>query len=172
MKLQLNVSSEDHKIARLAALAIGIHVIESLIPSPIPGIKPGFANIVILIVFAIYGLNSAAWVSMLRVIVGSIVIGTFLSPTFVLSLSGACGSLLVLVFFSHQAGMRVSLFGIAILMSMANMVAQYIMVYWFFIPHEELINILPILLTAALIFGVFTGLIAEKVYQNVKSQLC
>ncbi|MGD9000355.1 MAG: Gx transporter family protein, partial [Granulosicoccaceae bacterium] len=40
-----NISDEDQRIARLAALAIVIHVAESALPSPLPGIKPGFANI-------------------------------------------------------------------------------------------------------------------------------
>ena len=38
------------RVARLAALAIGLAVLESGIPSPLPGVKPGLANIVVLLV--------------------------------------------------------------------------------------------------------------------------
>jgi len=170
MQLRLNPSVKDNQIAALAALAIGIHVIESVLPSPLPGIKPGFANIITLIAFAKYGLEAAAWVSVLRVLVGSLIIGTFLSPTFVLSLSGALASIVVLWVVTKMRKIEISLFGIAVLMAMAHMFAQFIVVYWFFIPHEALINILPILLSAAVIFGVLNGVIASKVYEKLKPE--
>ena len=51
--------------------------------------KPGLANIVTLIVLARYGWRTAAWVSLLRVVAGSLLFGNFLAPGFFLSLSGA-----------------------------------------------------------------------------------
>lgn len=171
MKLHLNPSVKDSQIAALAALAIGIHVLESVLPSPLPGIKPGFANIITLIAFAKYGLGAAAWVSVLRVLVGSLIIGTFLSPTFVLSLSGALASIIVLVMvakMNEKANkIEISLFGIAVLMAMAHMFTQFIVVYYLFIPHSALINILPIMLSAAVIFGALNGMIATKVYEKL-----
>jgi heptaprenyl diphosphate synthase len=62
----------------------------------LPGVKPGLANIVTLIVLARYGWVAAAWVSGLRVFAGSLLLGHFLSPGFFMSLSGALFSLLVL----------------------------------------------------------------------------
>ena len=59
---------EDHRIARLTAAAIGLSLIDSAIPLPLPGVKPGLANIVTLIVLARYGWGTAAWVSGLRVV--------------------------------------------------------------------------------------------------------
>ena len=63
MKLSLSTTPEDHRIARLAAAAIGLSLIDAAIPMPLPGIKPGLANIVTLIVLARYGWAAAAWVS-------------------------------------------------------------------------------------------------------------
>jgi len=158
---------EDIMIARFAALAIGIHVIESLLPSPIPGVKPGFANIVTLLVFLRYGLEAAAWVSILRVVVGSLIVGTFLSPTFALSFSGAVLSLFVLLacagFNRRYPAHGLSLFGIAILMSMTHMATQFLVVYVFFIPHNALLDLLPVMMSAALIFGLVNGYISQNV---------
>ena len=44
--MHIETTPEDHRIAWLAALAITIHVIESVLPSPLPGLKPGLANVV------------------------------------------------------------------------------------------------------------------------------
>lgn len=170
MQLHLTPSLKDSQIAVLAALAIGIHVLESVLPSPIPGVKPGFANIITLIAFALYGLEVAAWVSILRVLVGSLIIGTFLSPTFVLSLSGALASLVVLWLLTRVKRVEWSLFSLAIMMAMAHMLAQFLVVYWVFIPHAAIIKLLPIMLTAALIFGALNGVIATKVDEKLKSE--
>src|SRR5512147_1131715 len=94
--IKLATTAEDHHIARMAALALGLSVLEAAIPSPLPGVKPGLANIVTLIVLQRYGWRAAAWVSLLRVVAGSLLFGSFLAPGFFLSLSGALCSLAVL----------------------------------------------------------------------------
>ena len=48
--IRIETTTDDHRIAQLAALAIGLHMIEAVVPSPLPGIKPGIANIVTLYV--------------------------------------------------------------------------------------------------------------------------
>lgn len=88
-KLQIHTTEDDHRIAKLAALAIGLHLIEAVVPSPLPGVKPGIANIVTLYVLYRFDFVTAAWVSLLRVFASSLLFGNFLSPTFALSLSGA-----------------------------------------------------------------------------------
>ena len=55
--IKLPVTPEDHRIARLAAAAIGLSLIDAAIPMPLPGIKPGLANIITLIVLARSGRN-------------------------------------------------------------------------------------------------------------------
>ncbi len=168
MQLRITPTIEDHRVAKLAALAIGIHVLESILPSPIPGVKPGLANIVTLIVFLLYGLNSAVWVSLLRVLVGSLIIGTFLSPTFVLSLSGAIASIGVLLIISKLERLEISAIGIATLMALVHVMSQFIVVYVFFIPHNAVFSILPIMMTAALIFGFFNGILAQKITERIR----
>jgi len=86
-QLHFTTTRQDHMIALLTALAITIHIIESSFPSPLPGIKPGLSNVITLLVFMSYGWRTALQVSLLRVIISSLLIGTFLSPTFLLSLS-------------------------------------------------------------------------------------
>ena len=99
--LLLQTTPEDHHLARMAALALGLTVLEAAIPSPLPGVKPGLANIVTLIVLARYGWRAAAWVSLLRVVAGGLLLGNFLAPGFFLSLSGALCSLAVLAVSQH-----------------------------------------------------------------------
>ncbi|MDZ4263705.1 MAG: Gx transporter family protein [Pseudomonadota bacterium] len=169
MKLAIQTTRDDHRIAWLAALAITIHIAESALPSPIPGAKPGLANIITIVCLMHYGWRTAAWVSLLRVLVGSLLIGTFLSPTFILSLSGAVASITVLGLASRLPGIEFGAIGYSLLAAMAHMAAQFFTAWLLFIPHEGLLRLLPVLMTMAIFFGATSGIIAHQVIVRIKS---
>ncbi|MCH2221830.1 MAG: Gx transporter family protein, partial [Dechloromonas sp.] len=85
----------------MATAAVGLSLVDAAIPSPLPGVKPGLANIVTLVVLARYGWATAVWVSGLRVLAGSLLLGYFLAPGFFLSLTGTTLSLLTLGLARH-----------------------------------------------------------------------
>jgi heptaprenyl diphosphate synthase len=160
--IKLDTTPEDHHIARMAAVALGLTVLENAIPTPLPGVKPGFANIVTLIVLARYGWRAAVWVSLLRVLAGSLLFGSFLAPGFFLSLSGALCSLAALAL-SMQLPRR--LFGAvthSILAAFAHITGQMTVVYLWLIPHSGIAYLIPVFATAALVFGTVNGLIAAQ----------
>ena len=163
----------DHRIAWLAALAITIHIIESALPSPLPGIKPGLANVVTIVVLCRYGWATAVWVSGLRVLAGSLLLGTFLSPTFVLSLSGAVCAIMVLAPATGMARWSSRWapgpIGLSVLAAWAHMAGQFWVAYALFVPHEGLFHLLPILLTVSLVFGVASGAVADVVIKRLEA---
>ena len=166
MLVKLQATAEDRHIAKMAALAIGLSVAEAAIPSPLPGIKPGLANIITLLVLQRYGLKTAIWVSLLRVVAGSLILGTFLSPSFVLSFCGALASLAALAL---SRGLPSSLFGpvsVSIFASFAHIAGQLAVVYLWLIPHTGLAYLVPIFATAALLFGTGNGLIVAKLLDS------
>ncbi|HED40566.1 MAG TPA: Gx transporter family protein [Chromatiales bacterium] len=163
----IKTTPDDHLVAWLAALAITIHIIESVLPSPLPGVKPGLANVITIAVFILYGWRTAVWVSMLRVLVGSILIGTFLSPTFMLSFSGAIASLAVLWLASHLPGAGLGPIGLCLVAAMAHMFGQFYTAYLLFIPHDGLFKLLPLLMTAAVIFGIISGIIVRSMLHHL-----
>jgi len=167
--ITIRTTPEDHLIAWLAALAIAVHMIESVLPSPLPGVKPGLANVITIAVFILYGWRTAVWVSMLRVLVGSILIGTFLSPTFMLSFSGALASLAALWLASRLPGDGFGPIGLCLLAAMAHMFGQFYIAYLLFIPHDGLFKLLPLLMTAAVVFGIISGIIVRSMLQHLEN---
>ncbi len=142
---------------------------ESVFPSPIPGVKPGLANIVILLVLHQDGIRAAVWVSALRVIAGSLFFGSFLTPTFFLSLSGATCSLLMLMLTSYLPR---SLFGPvthSLLSSLAHIAGQLVIVYLWLMPHKGILYLIPILATAAVVFGMVNGIIAARILKSTET---
>lgn len=166
--ITLQASLADQRIAGFAALAIVIHLAESALPTPLPGFKPGLANIITLYVLLSYGWRTAAWVSLLRVVGGSLLLGTFLSPTFMLSLSGALASLGILAISSHLPGRPFGPVGHSCLAAIAHMGGQFFTAYYLFMPHPALLSLLPILLSAALLSGIVGGIITHKVMKQMQ----
>jgi heptaprenyl diphosphate synthase len=160
--IKLDTTAEDHHIARMAAVALGLTVLENAIPSPLPGVKPGLANIVTLIVLARYGWRAAVWVSLLRVLAGSLLFGNFLAPGFFLSLSGALFSLAVLALGMHLPRRWFGPVTHSILAAFAHIAGQMAVVYLWLIPHSGIAYLIPIFATASLVFGAVNGLIAAQ----------
>jgi heptaprenyl diphosphate synthase len=153
----------------LAAFAIALHMVEALLPSPLPGVKPGIANIVTLYVLLRYDFATAAWVSILRVFASSLLLGQFLSPTFALSLSGAILSLGVLGLAVHLPKRYFGAVSLSILAAFAHIGGQLLMVRLWLIPHASVAYLIPIFALAALVFGLINGLITEKlIHQHGK----
>ena len=163
--IKLATTVADHHIARMAALALGLSVLEAAIPSPLPGVKPGLANIVTLIVLERYGWRTAAWVSLLRVLAGGLLMGNFLAPGFFLSFSGALCSLAVLAASQHLPHRWFGTVTHSIFAAFAHIAGQLLLVYFWLIPHTGLLYLVPIFAAAALFFGTVNGLIAAH-YMN------
>ncbi len=159
--LQIHTTQDDHRVAKLAALAIGLHLIEAVVPSPLPGVKPGIANIVTLYILYRFDFATAAWVSLLRVFASSLLFGNFLSPTFVLSLSGAMMSLVALYFVQHLPRRYFGPVSLSILAAFAHMLAQLLVVRFWLIPHAGVAYLMPIFMLAALFFGLINGVVTN-----------
>ena len=165
--MHLTPTREDHRIAWLTALAVAIHLVEATLPSPLPGIKPGLANVITIVVLIRFGWSTAAWVSLLRVLVSGLLLGTFLSPTFALSLGGALCSVVVMWFATRVTPPVFSAVGYSVLAALAHMLGQFALAYALFIPHPGLLHLLPVLLTLALLFGVLSGILAQTMLNGL-----
>ncbi len=159
-------TEDDHHIAKLAALAIGLHLIEAVLPSPLPGVKPGIANIVTLYVLYQYGIGTAVWVSLLRIFAGSLLLGQLFSPTFLLSLGGALSSLTILAL---TIKLPIKWFGpvsLSIFAAFAHIAGQLLIVWLWLIPHSGIIYLTPLFALAALVFGMINGLVLARLMHS------
>ena len=161
-RIELQSTPDDHRIAKLAAAAIALSLVDAAIPLPLPGVKPGLANIVTLLVLYRYGLGTAAWVTGLRVFAGGLLLGHFLAPGFFLSLSGASLSLLVLAAAQHLPRRWFGPVTLSVLAAFAHIGGQLLLARAWLIPHDGVFLLAPVFLAAALFFGVINGLIVAR----------
>ena len=162
--IELPVQAVDRRIARLTALAIGLTLVEAALPSPVPGIKPGLANIVILMVLLQYGWRTAAWVSGLRVLAGALLFGSLFAPGFWLSAAGAAASLGVLALARYLPRLYFGPISLSVLAAFGHISGQLALATMWLIPGAALLKLLPIFAAAALVFGAINGVIVARLF--------
>ena len=149
----------------LLAATIVIAILESFIPSfIIPGIKLGFANIVILVTLYELGIWEAVFINVIRVLVVSLVRGTFLSMGFFMSLSGAFLSLGIMILF-YLIIKKFSIIGVSVIGALFHVFGQ-IIIAMIYMSSAYVIYYLPIIAFAAVITGTLVGIIAKAIIRT------
>lgn len=164
--IDLTVTDEDRRIAALAAVAVGLTLAEAAIPLPLPGVKPGLANIVTLLVLYRFGWRAAVWVSLLRIVAGGLALGTFLTPTFVMSLSGGLASLSLLALLVRLPRRLLGPVGLSVLAAYAHIGAQLGVVSLWLMPGVNLLPLLALFLGAAWLSGLVNGLVVANLLEK------
>ncbi len=146
-------------IAMLLAIAIVLNVLESFTIF-IPGVKLGFANIIILIMLYEFKPAEALMVDILRIFMVGLLRGSFLSPTFFMALSGGLTSFIIMFLFS-----RIKIFspvGVSVLGSISHATGQ-IFVAIGLLGTNAVVYYLPFIGLLSILTGILSGIIA-KVY--------
>jgi heptaprenyl diphosphate synthase len=169
-QITLTASDDDRRIAALAAAAVGLTLVEAAIPLPLPGVKPGLANIIGLVVLCRFGWSNAVWVTLLRVVAGALLLGSFLTPTFVLSLGGALTSLIAMGLLHRLCPRWLGPVGLSVLAAFAHMAAQLLIVNLWLMPAVSLLGVAPLFLTVAWITGLVNGLAAAWLLQALAAR--
>lgn len=162
------------KLSLLVSCACVLQVAESLLPHPLPGVRLGLANMITLIALVDMGFKSAFKIALLRTLIGSLILGTFLTPSFILSFSGSMISTLMMALFYKlsTSNFRIgfSLIGISVIGSLFHNFTQIILVYLLFIRSKGVLLLWPWLALSGVIMGVITGLIAIQVCKKLDTQ--
>lgn len=156
-------------ITMLIAISILFHLIESMIPIPlpIPGFKLGLANIVGLIALYLYDAKVMLGVNLLRVILASLLRGMIFSAGFWLSISGIVLSSLATIIAKRYTPM--STFGVSCASSAFHVVGQVIAVTILY--NQFLMGaLLPILLILSIPTGLVIGYIAKAVLHRINKE--
>ncbi|RKX70636.1 heptaprenyl diphosphate synthase [candidate division WOR-3 bacterium] len=152
---------------RFAAIAVAVYLMESLIPKPIPWLRLGLANIVVLIALIQYGLRIAFPVALAKVLAGSILTGKILTPYFLLGFGGTLTSLLIMYLFKM---FPLSIVGLSVAGSVSHNLTQLFFATFLFIPHQSLVILYPIFSTVGIGTGIVTGVIGLKTLRFISDE--
>ena len=164
-------SQDKYRIAVLSAYAVGLHSLESLLPSPVPWLRFGFANIITIVTLVLYGLRPALMVTFIRIIVSSLLTGTFLGPGFLLSFGGGITSTLIMGIVLRTFPGLFSIIGVSILGALFHNSVQLFLAYLLFIRKSEaLLMIAPFILMIGTLTGAVNGIVSDIIVRNLKKK--
>lgn len=152
----------------LTALGLIIGYIEFLIPIPlgIPGVKPGFANIVI--VWALYSLGpwEALMINGMRIFLSGFLFGNF--SMILYSLAGAAVSFLCMCL-AKKSGFF-SMTGVSMIGGVMHNMGQ-LLVAMAVLETVSLVYYGPVLLAAGVITGLLIGIVTGEVKKRIPAAL-
>ena len=143
-------------------MAVLLGYVESLFPPfvPVPGIKLGLANSVVMIVLYSYSAKDAWTVSVLKVILCSMLFGTVTS--FIYSLCGAGLSLAVMVLAKRMQIFSVP--GVSGIGGIFHNVGQLVCAYFF--VGKGVIFYIPVLCVSGAVCGALTGIAVQLILKR------
>lgn len=153
--------------AVLTALALGLSTLESLFPVsvlvPLPGIKLGLANIVM--VFALYRLGDIPALAILiaRCLLGAMFAGN--ASALLFSLMGGVLAMLTMIVLRRVRGL--SVYGVSIAGAAAHNIGQ-ICAAMVVLGGTAVLGYLPVLLGVSLITGTLTGFVASLLFRAMR----
>jgi len=165
--VELEKSRRQVFLALFAALAIALHAAETLLPTPLPWFRIGIANILTLTALVLFGPRAAWGVAIIRIGLGSLLLGRFLTPGFFL----ACGGGLLAVAAMSLAywwGRRwFSPIGLSILGAVGHVTGQVAVASWL-LQHTVVWSIYPVLFLIAILTGGVNGFVANGLIASLR----
>lgn len=159
---------DKQRVAILSAYALALHGFESLLPTPIPWLKPGLANIITLVALVLYGFRTALLVTLVRVVLASIFIGTFLGPAFILSSGGGIASVIAMALSIKLFKNLFGTVGISLIGALSHNLAQLSLAYFLFIQRIEAVLIIsPLIVLLGSVTGIINGIISDILIKNL-----
>lgn len=149
----------------LIALAFILSYIETLlpIPLPVPGMKLGLANLVVITALYLWGSKEAFVLSIVRIVLVGFTFGNL--STLMFSLSGGILSCILMIL-----AKKIKLFGIAgvsIVGGVSHNIGQ-IIVAIFIINNIDIIYYIPILMIVGAVTGTIIGVLSSIVTSRIK----
>lgn len=142
----------------LLGISLILFTVEAQIPPlvPLPGVKLGLANIVVLVTMVLYGKKDAFTILVLRILLGSIVTGSGMA--FFYSLAGGLCCFFLMSLCYPKGSTR--LWAVSAVGAMGHHAGQ-ILVAMLLLKSTSVLIYLPVLIAAGVVTGVFTGLCAQ-----------
>ena len=160
-KKQVTISNlKIVRISLLIGLGLILFLFESLIPRPLPWLKPGLAHVATLIALYSMGYRVAFIVVLVTILLESLLLGTFFNPTFFLSLVGGLTATFFMSICKQYLSSIFSIFGISIIGATAHNLTQLFLVEIIIVHRLEIFYLIPVMMISSLFTGFVVALIS------------
>ncbi len=152
------------QIALVISFALILSFIESRIPAfvAIPGVKVGLANIAVIFMLYKFGIKEAITVSLIRVIIVSVLFGSFVSLLY--SIAGAVLSFAVMLLLKYLTPLKEITVSVAggIMHNVGQIIVASIM-----LETNVVVYYLPFLILSGTVAGIVVGVTAALLIKKI-----
>jgi heptaprenyl diphosphate synthase len=157
-------------LSMLSACGLILFVFESFLPL-LPWFRPGLGNIATILALLMLGFGDALKVTLLRIVLGALILGRLFTPVFVFALCGGLASAVVMAL-AYRYGKRIfSPVGISVLGAVVHNIVQLVVAYLLFVKSMEIFIFIPVFLAAGIVTGALTGLVAAMVMEKTEKRI-
>lgn len=154
-------------ISMLAAGGLVLFVFESFLPIP-PWFRPGLGNIATIIALFLFSLGDSLKVTVLRVVLGSLVLGRLFTPLFMLAITGSLASAFTMWLVKKAGRGTLGPVGVSVAGAVVHNLVQLAAAYLLFVKSIELFIFIPIFSITGIITGVLTGLVSAMTVERME----
>lgn len=159
-------------LAFLTATACSIHIFESLIMRlmPLPFIRLGLSNIVVMYLLFEKKVFQAFLVAVIKSLVGGAVTFSLLSPTTLLSLGGGLSAVFAM-WIAILSTLGFTEYGVSVVGAVAHNLVQLVLVQHVVLPDTRVFILTPLLLFLGLLSGLVTAWILVLIKSRYQRQI-
>lgn len=155
------------RIAVYAALATGLYMAESALPSPMPWLRIGAANIGVVLALYDLGVSAAVATAGIKLLLGSILLGRFLTPFFWLGAAGSLAGLALMVLVKAMLGRLVGPVGASAAGGVGHSLGQLAVARLLLLPGPVAAALVPVMVLTGTVSGAAVGIIARLVQRQL-----
>ncbi len=166
------LNNKPIEIAFFSAVAAAIYFAESMAMRafPIPFLRLGLANVIILLLLVRKKLLMALIVNIVKTLIGGFAAYTLLSPATLISICGGITALLTM-WIMIISGFGFSILGLSIGGAVMHNITQIFVVRWILIRMDSVYRLIPLLMIIGIITGIVTGVITAEINKRLEHKL-
>ena len=156
-------------LSSLTAAGLSLFVFETLIPHPLPWVRLGLGNMAWLLALLLFGWKEAYLVTILKAILGTLILGTFMTPTSLFALAGGIAAVTATGAVYRAAPHLFSIVGLSVIGAVTHNITQLLMAYGVLVRRPEIFAFTWTFILSGFVMGILTGSIAHLLLVRLES---
>lgn len=164
------LTPRQRNLALLAGLSVALYTVENLIPLPVPWLRIGVGNIGVLLALYILSPLDGFFVLLIKVVIGSLFSGRFLSPFFLFALGAGIPSYWIMVGVKKIFGRWMGPVGVSVSGAVTHNVFQLGIAYLIVVHSVNVFYLAPILIVLGTVAGFLIGAAVRAILPHIDSK--
>lgn len=161
------VTGRQRNLALLAGLSVALYTVENLIPLPIPWLRIGVGNIGVLLALYMLSPVDGFFVLLIKIVIGSLLSGRFLSPFFLFALGAGVPSYWIMVGVKRLLGRWFGPVGVSVAGAVSHNLFQLAIAYLIVVQSVTIFYLAPILVVLGTVSGALIGAAVRSILPHL-----